>query len=97
MATTIKSEQGTFDFKIEGNDKLYSIPFAKYMPLRMAQRFQKLSLVKGEDEQAAAGTEMMVEILEKYCPDIVDDISANTAATILQAWQEADPDISLGE
>lgn len=97
MAVTIETEKSVFEFKLQGNKKLYSIPLAKYLPLRMAQHFQKLSLVKGEEEQAAAGAQMMVEILEKYCPDIVDDISSDTALKIFEAWQEADPDVDLGE
>lgn len=69
-----------FEFQLEGDDKVYSIPLVADMPYSVLDRMRNAT----EDESFP----VQVEMLRKYMGDIVDDLSVGMLSEILRAWSE---------
>ena len=68
-----------FEFKLEGNDKLYRIPLAASMPARLLIMMQ-------EADKHGEGFNGQMAMLKRYMGDDADELSAEVATNILQAW-----------
>lgn len=68
-----------FEFKLEGDETVYKIPLAAYMPFKLLN-----------DMRNAADTDnnftAQIEMLRKYMGDVVDDLTAGVMSEILNAW-----------
>lgn len=75
-----------FSFQLEGSDKVYKIPLAASMPVKVL-----LSIDGSLQSQMA--------MLEKYMGDAAGELSASTVGEILKAWSQASKDqgASVGE
>lgn len=76
-----KSRIQYFEFKLEGDDKIFRIPLAAHMPFNM---LNEMRAAADTDESFPA----QVNMLRKYMGDAVDDLSAGVLSEILTAWGE---------
>lgn len=92
MRTFGKSETEYFEFQLEGDDKIYRVPLAAYMPY-------SILIEMNEAEGSADGFSVQVKMLKKYMGAVVDDMSAGMLSDILKAWAEESrgAGASLGE
>lgn len=102
-AAAAKSNQ--FHFKLPGSRKSYSLPFLKHIPIGMRQKLadagRPIAEAKAagrEHEQAdviALGS-VQLEIVERYCPGLTNELDQDQLNDLLKTWVEASG-ISVGE
>lgn len=88
-------KQNLFDFKVDG--KKYSIPKLDHLPVRYTTRLQALSSELGEggdasavsNEAAAEFMNVITEVIDKFCPDVLDAVDLTGLQTIMEAWMAA--------
>lgn len=77
------------DFKLGDGSKVYHIPLAGSMPMRLMQRFAEIAGLP-EAAQNAEALGIQLDILAQYCgQEVADTVSAETCNAIFEAWQEA--------
>ena len=79
----IPKPKETFDFQLEGTDTIYSIPFAKDLPIDYTQRLAALA-----DADAVEVLDLLHEVMERYAPGAWDGLTQEGLALILAAWGE---------
>ena len=86
--------QNKFEFKVSG--KKYSIPTIDHLPVRYTTRLQKLAgEMNGQDasevSNEAAGEFMNVitELLDKFCPEVLDEVDLAGLQTIMESWMSS--------
>jgi len=91
---TIKAfKPTTFDFQIEGEETVYSVPLFKELPLETVLKAEKL-----KDEDDLAALEFIKGIFDEYAPGVVDKLSAEQFTFLFKAYTEDKKnDVSLGE
>ncbi len=82
-----RNEPDTFDFKLEGDDRTWSIPLAKDLP---AATLLKLDATDGDTAVRA-----VMEFVDGECPGLLEVATMDEVAAIVTAWREAGGD--LGE
>lgn len=81
---------GTFDFRIEGKRKVYSIPKAKNLPASVAFDLSEAAK-SGEGIQA---TRIFLDMLERHCPGLTDSLTIDQLTALVDAWQA---EMTMGE
>lgn len=82
-----RNEPTTFDFKLEGDDRVWSIPLAKDLP---AATLLKLDAADGD-----AAVLAVMEFVDETCPGLLEAATMDEVAAIMTAWREVGGD--LGE
>lgn len=103
-------KQNVFEFQIDGNDKVWSIPLVRYLNADLMTRMQAITgplkkvIESGgspSDEEASMLANVQREIVEHYCPGLYRLADLDQIAAILQAWRDASnpngADVDLGE
>ena len=70
-----------FEFRLEGDDKVYKIPLAASMPAVTILRMR-------DADKNGEGFDAQLAMLKRYMGDVVDDLSVDVANAILEAWGE---------
>ena len=81
MANVIESSAGgSFDFRLEGDDEVYSIPLASSLPLA----FVRMAM-------AGDAADFPLALLDKFCPEFAqrDDVTIGTVRAVFEAWSAA--------
>ena len=82
----------TLDFKLGDGTKVYHIPLAGSMPMRLMQRFANIASLP-EAAQNSEALSIQLDILAQYCgQEVADTVTAETCNAIFEAWQEASDD-----
>lgn len=79
MRTFGREEKKYFEFALEGNEKVYKIPLAAYMPIASILMMQ-------EADRRDESLNGQVAMLRRYMGDDVDELSPTMVADILNAW-----------
>ena len=82
---TFGEEKKYFEFALEGDDKVYKIPLAQYIP--MASVLMMREADKRDDSLIG-----QTNLLRRYMGDVVDEISSSMVANIINAWVDASAD-----
>lgn len=93
MRTFGKGKIEYFEFKLEGDKKVYKIPLAAHMPFVLLDEMHNAR--NTEDSFPA-----QIRMLRRYMGDVVDELPAGTLSEIMQAWGDAcleDSGASVGE
>ena len=75
----------TLDFRIDGSEDVYSIPFPAYLPVSYTQRLKALA-TEDRTDLASSFQDLFVEVLDRYAPGATDKLSWDAAAQIMKAW-----------
>lgn len=79
---TIPKPKETLDFTVEGADEVWSIPYAKDLPIDFATRMAAL---------ADAGTmevlDFLKEVMERFAPGAWENLTQQGLELILDAWK----------
>ena len=81
MRTFGKELKEYFEFKLEGDEKIYQIPLASALPYGM---LNELAETAGTKDRFST----QVKMLRMYMGDVVDTLPVGTLSGILQAWGE---------
>ncbi len=81
MRTFGKRKIEYFEFKLEGNDRVYGIPLAANMPYS--------TLKEMNEAEEDARFDIQVEMLRKHMGNVVDELTAGELSDILKAWADA--------
>lgn len=79
----IPKPKETFDFQIEGTDTIYSIPYAKHLPIDYTKRLAALA-----DADAVEVLDLLHEVMERYAPGAWDNLTQEGLTLILESWKE---------
>lgn len=93
-------EQNKFKFKIPGEKKMYSLPYAQYLtnglkdPLVDAVRKIAPLVEAGKQDQISPEEALAIQacyrtIFERYAPGAFDLMDKDQAEALIEAWQEA--------
>lgn len=95
----IPTAQKVITFTYGDDPKEYSIPLARSLPLRFARQSAQIAAVKDEEQQGAMSIEFIISLLDRYCPELADEMTADEAGQLFNAWSEASQDdgVSVGE
>lgn len=88
---TIDRQNGTFNFKLEGTEKVWKLPLLSCLPISAVK---KLRGVETGDDNAAL--DAVCDIVERYCPGLTDTVGIGELGEITRLWYEASG-ITLGE
>lgn len=69
--------EGSFRFRIPGNDRLWSLPNLQYVTIAEAQGFKNKSTET-----------VMAELLDKHAPDILQYVDGAQLSVIAYLWKE---------
>lgn len=81
MRTIGKRKIEYFDFKLEGEEKIYRIPLAANMP------YSTLKAMNDAEEDNRF--DIQIDMLREYMGDVVDELTAGELSDILKAWSAA--------
>ncbi len=94
MYTIAKTKPKTFDFQIEGQKKVYSVPVLRELPLETVIKADELK----DDASDLEALSYIKDIFDEYAPGVVDKLSAEQFALLFKAYTaETGNDVSLGE
>ena len=82
----IDSKKGAFKFKVDGSDKLWSLPLIDCLPVKSAMRLR----------DSGDGIEGAVALIDELCPGLTDVLTLDGMTQLFDAWNEASG-ISAGE
>jgi hypothetical protein len=86
MFTITKQEVPTFDFRLEGQKKVHSVPLLSNLPLAKIRKIQEF--VKGDNKQDSA-FEMIEFMRDIFGADVIDSLTMAQATYLFEAWQKA--------
>lgn len=81
---TIPKPKQTLDFTIEGSETIYSIPYAKDLPVAYIEDMAALR----DDRTGTAALAFLKKVMERYAPGAWDNLTQEGLALILEAWAE---------
>lgn len=81
---------GKFEFRIEGEETVYSIPKAKNLPASVAFDLSEAAK-SGEGIQA---TRIFLDLLDSNCPGLTETLTIEQLIALVEAWQS---EVTLGE
>lgn len=96
MLTIPAAEPQTFDFVLDGEEQVYSLPLARQLPLAMLQSFAAIAGMADGDEKNAAAITAQLDILRQYMGERADALTGEQVQAIFDAWNAASGD-ELGE
>lgn len=80
----------TFAFRIGEGETVYELPALRCLPASYA-----LKMAQGAQEREGLGaTEVFFELIEEYCPGLLDTLTLGDVQALAEAWQG---DVSTGE
>lgn len=78
----IAKPKETLDFQLEGSETIYSIPYAKDLPLTYIDRLAALK----DDATGMAGLALLQDIMERYAPGAWENLTQEGLNLIVKAW-----------
>lgn len=81
---TIPKPKKTLDFQLEGTETIYSIPFAKDLPVSYIEDMASLR----DDSSGTAALAFLKKVMERYAPGAWENLTQEGLALILAAWAE---------
>jgi hypothetical protein len=100
MAYVVKKQERSL-FEFEYNGEYYSIPKVSSLTPREASSLMKYSTGSDKDTKTqAALLDFLLQMLDKYAPHAVDEMTTDELGDLLQAWQkesESNDKITVGE
>lgn len=85
-----KPEIKTFDFKLEGSDKVYSIPLLSQLPL---ERIRQASNLKKDSNDSF---DFINGIFEEHAKGLIETLNSEQYTMLIEGYFEASS-INLGE
>lgn len=86
LTTIIGGKPATFDFQLEGGDRVYRLPLMRYLPVK---RLRHIASIQKEGGDLV---DLMIDMLDEYAPGVTDDITGEQLALIFKAWAAAGDD-----
>lgn len=71
-----------FEFQLEGEEEIYGIPLAPYMPIGLIEEMNKA-------DTDGDALRLQIKILRKYMGERADDLPISMLKEIIVAWSEA--------
>lgn len=81
---SIPKPKKTLDFQIEGNDTIYSIPYAKDLPVAYIEDMAALR----DDRSGLKALEFLHKVMDRYAPTAWENLTQEGLTLILAAWAE---------
>lgn len=81
---TIPKPKQTLDFQIEGTETIYSIPYAKNLPLSYIEEMASLK----DDPNGTKAFEFLHKVMDRYAPGAWDNITQDGLALIIAEWAQ---------
>ena len=73
-----------FKFQLAGSGKVWSIPLAGSLNVKLARDVAKTARVPEEERLDA-----MVDVFDRLCPGLTDEVTADELTEVIQLWSEA--------
>ncbi|MBW3077688.1 hypothetical protein [Bifidobacterium simiiventris] len=87
-----------FRFTLGDDKTVHAMPLMNYMPKRLVTRLGDIQAIADENEKGSKAQEWLENVFGEYCPELdLDDQPLSVFQAVMQAWQEASGDITLGE
>lgn len=87
---TITAENGSdFQFVIEGDDKVYTLPLPTSLPLVEMRRLIAVSSIEDENERTLAIIDAELELLSSYMGDKAYKLTGEQVRLIFEAWSDS--------
>lgn len=81
---TIPKPEKTLDFQLEGTETIYSIPYAKHLPIAYIEDMAALR----DDPSGIKALDFLRKVMERYAPGAWENLTQEGLALILEAWAE---------
>ena len=98
---TIRSEKGyAFDFALEGDETVYSLPLMSALPLAQLREMAAANAEPDGDKKALAIIDAELHILRGVMGEKADTLTAEQVRLIFDAWSDAGEEaeaVGLGE
>ena len=79
---TVPKPKDTLDFRIEGEDTVYSIPYAKDLPVGYTERLAALK----DDPNGREALDLLRELFEIHAPGAWDRLSIEGVTMVMGEW-----------
>ena len=96
MITLTPDAAQTFDFALEGDEIVYSIPLPKFLPLKKLRKFAAIAAMPDGEAKNVAAIDAQLELLGAYMGDKADELTGEQVRLIFEAWNAAGGE-ELGE
>lgn len=81
---TVPKPKETLDFQLEGTETIYSIPFAKDLPVSYIEDMAALR----DDRSGVKALEFLHKVMDRYAPGAWENLTQEGLTLILGAWAE---------
>jgi hypothetical protein len=91
---------GAFKFAIEGEEKVYTLPYMTALPLSQIRKLAAANVEKNDEEKALKTIDAELDILRGVMGDKADELTADQVRLIFEAWTaegKAAEGVGLGE
>lgn len=81
---TIPKPEKTLDFMVEGSETVYSIPYAKNLPLAYIEDMAALK----DDHRGTAALAFLHKVMDRYAPGAWEELTQDGLAIVIEAWAD---------
>lgn len=78
-----------FEFSIGKSKKVYRLPLAASLPATCALAFADIAAEEDGARQEKLGQELILSLLDKYCPGASSELTISALGEVLTAWIDA--------